>query len=76
VVLKSGTLKLVYGRTISTVPEELNRRAIDLVFAYLLAPTGQAVEIIYPVHLNPNVDAVARKRLIKVGDVHLLEPLD
>ena len=30
----------------------------------------------YPVHLNPNVDAVVRKRLGKIANVHLLAPLD
>lgn len=34
------------------------------------------VEIVYPVHLNPNVQAPVREVLSGVGNVHLIEPLD
>lgn len=34
------------------------------------------VEIVYPVHLNPNVQEVVLKRLSKVKNIHLLHPLD
>ncbi len=34
------------------------------------------VEIVYPVHLNPNVQKPVRRILGKVRNVHLIEPLD
>lgn len=34
------------------------------------------VEIVYPVHLNPNVQKPVQKILSKVPHIHLLEPLD
>jgi len=33
------------------------------------------VEIVYPVHLNPNVDSVVRDELARVNRVHLIEPV-
>jgi UDP-N-acetylglucosamine 2-epimerase len=37
---------------------------------------GHDVEIVYPVHLNPNVQAPVRRILDGVANVHLIEPLD
>jgi len=34
------------------------------------------VQVVYPVHLNPNVQRAARSVLKGVADVHLIEPLD
>jgi UDP-N-acetylglucosamine 2-epimerase (non-hydrolysing) len=34
------------------------------------------VEVVYPVHLNPNVQEPVRRILSKVSNVHLIEPLD
>jgi UDP-N-acetylglucosamine 2-epimerase (non-hydrolysing) len=34
------------------------------------------VEVVYPVHLNPNVQEPVRRILSKVTNVHLIEPLD
>jgi UDP-N-acetylglucosamine 2-epimerase (non-hydrolysing) len=34
------------------------------------------IEIIYPVHLNPNVQAPVMRILEKIPNVHLIEPLD
>ncbi|MEC3907335.1 UDP-N-acetylglucosamine 2-epimerase (non-hydrolyzing) [Tamlana sp. 2201CG12-4] len=34
------------------------------------------VEIVYPVHLNPNVKSVVNTRLFGVKNIHLLEPLN
>jgi len=34
------------------------------------------VEVVYPVHLNPNVQAPVREILSGVDNVHLIEPLD
>ncbi|GGC03405.1 UDP-N-acetyl glucosamine 2-epimerase [Oxalicibacterium flavum] len=34
------------------------------------------VQIVYPVHLNPNVNDVVREKLSGLGNVHLIAPLD
>ncbi|MDR5883640.1 non-hydrolyzing UDP-N-acetylglucosamine 2-epimerase [Caballeronia sp. LZ032] len=34
------------------------------------------VEVVYPVHLNPNVQEPVRRILANVSNVHLIEPLD
>ena len=34
------------------------------------------IEIVFPVHLNPNVQAVVYKRLSNLANVHLIAPLD
>lgn len=34
------------------------------------------VEVVYPVHLNPNVQEPVRRILSRVSNVHLIEPLD
>jgi UDP-N-acetylglucosamine 2-epimerase (non-hydrolysing) len=34
------------------------------------------VEIVYPVHLNPNVQEVVKKNLTGVNNIHLIAPLD
>jgi UDP-N-acetylglucosamine 2-epimerase len=36
----------------------------------------QRVQVVYPVHLNPNVQAPVRKVLADVKHVHLIDPLD
>lgn len=44
-----------------------------------LAETAKAfpdVEIVYPVHLNPNVREPVNRLLQGIGNVHLIEPLD
>ncbi|WP_095109652.1 non-hydrolyzing UDP-N-acetylglucosamine 2-epimerase [Pseudomonas sp. Irchel 3E20] len=44
-----------------------------------LADTARAfpdVEIVYPVHLNPNVREPVNRLLAGIGNVHLIEPLD
>lgn len=38
--------------------------------------TDPEVEVIYPVHLNPNVLGIAHKILGGLNNVHLIEPLD
>jgi len=40
-----------------------------------LAARGD-VEVVYPVHLNPNVQEPVRRILSEVSNVHLIEPLD
>lgn len=34
------------------------------------------LEIVYPVHLNPNVDTVVRERLSGLKNIHLIAPVD
>src|SRR5690554_1043344 len=44
-----------------------------------LAGTARAspdVEIVYPVHLNPNVREPVNRLLADIGNIHLIEPLD
>lgn len=42
-----------------------------------IADTFQdSVELVYPVHLNPNVQAPVRELLADTRNIHLLEPLD
>jgi UDP-N-acetylglucosamine 2-epimerase (non-hydrolysing) len=41
-----------------------------------IAQYNNDVQIIYPVHLNPNVQKPVRKILGEVKNVHLIEPLD
>ncbi len=37
---------------------------------------GRPIDIVYPVHLNPNVQAPVRRILSGIANVHLIEPLD
>jgi UDP-N-acetylglucosamine 2-epimerase (non-hydrolysing) len=41
-----------------------------------IATTEADVEIVYPVHLNPNVQAPVREILSDLSNIHLLEPLE
>jgi len=41
-----------------------------------IATSNQDVELIYPVHLNPNVRAPVNKILSGIDNIHLIEPLD
>lgn len=41
-----------------------------------LATTLPDVEIVYPVHLNPNVQEPVRRLLGGIANIHLIEPLD
>ena len=43
---------------------------------FQLAQQNSDVEIIYPVHLNPNVRETILNKLSGVSNVHLIEPLD
>ncbi|HSQ17633.1 MAG TPA: UDP-N-acetylglucosamine 2-epimerase (non-hydrolyzing), partial [Anaerolineales bacterium] len=37
---------------------------------------GEALHIVYPVHLNPNVQEPVYRRLSRIANIHLLPPLD
>jgi UDP-N-acetylglucosamine 2-epimerase (non-hydrolysing) len=41
-----------------------------------VAARNPEVEVVYPVHLNPNVQAPVRKLLSRYPNVHLLDPVD
>lgn len=41
-----------------------------------VAKENEDVEVIFPVHLNPNIQALAREKLGGMENVHLIEPLD
>ena len=41
-----------------------------------IATKNKNVEVVYPVHLNPAVQEVAKEILGEVNNVHLIEPLD
>lgn len=41
-----------------------------------IATKYKGVEIIYPVHLNPNVRGIVNQELSNTNNIHLIEPLD
>ncbi len=41
-----------------------------------MATKYKDIEIIYPVHLNPNVRGIVNKELSTTSNIHLIEPLD
>jgi len=41
-----------------------------------IATTHKDIQLIYPVHLNPNVQEPVREILSDVGNIHLIDPLD
>ncbi|MBP7003017.1 non-hydrolyzing UDP-N-acetylglucosamine 2-epimerase [Amaricoccus sp.] len=41
-----------------------------------IARRRPGLEVVYPVHLNPNVQEPVRRLLSGIGNVHLIEPLD
>ncbi|MDP3358914.1 MAG: UDP-N-acetylglucosamine 2-epimerase (non-hydrolyzing) [Lutibacter sp.] len=48
----------------------------NLCKALLKIAENEEVEIIYPVHLNPNVQKTVFEMLSKVENIHLIQPLD
>lgn len=44
--------------------------------ALLKIAKNNDVEIVYPVHLNPNVKSVVDKMLNKINNIHLIDPLN
>jgi UDP-N-acetylglucosamine 2-epimerase (non-hydrolysing) len=57
--------------------ESFGKPFIDICDALLqIALSHPDVEIIYPVHLNPNVQEVVYNKLSKQHNIHLVEPLD
>ncbi|MCY1523626.1 UDP-N-acetylglucosamine 2-epimerase [compost metagenome] len=66
VVLVTGHRRENFGGGFERICEALARIAQD----------HQDVEVIYPVHLNPQVQEPVNRLLAKISNVHLIEPLD
>ncbi|MNY12860.1 UDP-N-acetylglucosamine 2-epimerase [compost metagenome] len=65
VVLVTGHRRENFGGGFERICQALARIAQD-----------QDVEVIYPVHLNPQVQEPVNRLLAKISNVHLIEPLD
>lgn len=66
VILVTGHRRESFGKEFENICYGLKKIALD----------NQDVQIIYPVHLNPNVQKPVRKILTNIRNVHLIEPLD
>lgn len=66
VVLVTGHRRENFGGGFERICQALARIAED----------HQDVEVIYPVHLNPQVQEPVNRLLAKISNVHLIEPLD
>lgn len=69
---KDKKLILVTGHRRESFGEGFERICESLV---TIANENQEVEIVYPVHLNPNVREPVNRLLAAVDNVHLIEPL-
>jgi UDP-N-acetylglucosamine 2-epimerase (non-hydrolysing) len=56
--------------------ESFGAPIIEIFEALREIAADPGVEVVYPVHLNPNVHAVAHRLLGGLPNVHLIEPLD
>lgn len=65
-LMVTGHRRENFGEGFARIIEALTRIAREL----------PEVDIVYPVHLNPNVNDPVRQGLAGIGNVHLLEPLD
>lgn len=65
-VLVTGHRRESFGGGLATVCEGL----AELARAY------PGADFVYPVHLNPSVQAAVRQHLVGLANVHLLEPVD
>jgi UDP-N-acetylglucosamine 2-epimerase (non-hydrolysing) len=65
-ILVTGHRRESFGKDLESICQGLKK----------LAQSNHNLQIIYPVHLNPNVQKPARKILEKVSNIHLIEPLD
>ncbi len=65
-ILVTGHRRESFGKELENICNGLRR----------IAESNQDVQIIYPVHLNPNVQEPVRRILTHVKNVHLIEPLD
>lgn len=65
-VLVTGHRRENFGGGFERICEALGR----------IATSREDVEVVYPVHLNPQVQEPVRRLLGGIGNVHLIEPLD
>ncbi|MFZ3135805.1 MAG: UDP-N-acetylglucosamine 2-epimerase (non-hydrolyzing) [Thermodesulfovibrionales bacterium] len=65
-ILVTGHRRESFGRDFENICKGLKKIALS----------NQDIQIIYPVHLNPNVQNPVRKILSGMSNVHLIEPLD
>jgi len=65
-ILVTGHRRENFGEGLETICQSLK----------LIATENDDVEIIYPVHLNPNVQEPVHRILADVPSVHLIDPLD
>ncbi len=65
-ILVTGHRRESFGRDFENICRGLKKIALS----------NQDIQIIYPVHLNPNVQKPVRKILSGIINVHLIEPLD
>jgi len=56
--------------------ESFGKGFTEIFSALILLASKFDIEIIYPVHLNPNVYNLAKKMLLNIKNIHLIEPLD
>jgi UDP-N-acetylglucosamine 2-epimerase (non-hydrolysing) len=66
VILVTGHRRESFGKDFENIWEGLKK----------IAQNNNSVQIIYPVHLNPDVQKPVRKILGALGNVYLIEPLD
>lgn len=66
VILVTGHRRENFGKGFEEICRALKQIAIE----------NTQVEIIYPVHLNPNVQEPVNRILSKIENIHLIEPLD
>ncbi len=65
-ILVTGHRRESFGRDFENICKGLKKIALS----------NQDVQIIYPVHLNPNVQKPVRKILSGIKNIYLIEPLD
>lgn len=65
-VLVTGHRRENFGKGFEDICDALRTLALDF----------SDHDIVYPVHLNPNVKDVVHERLAGIGNIHLIEPLD
>ena len=64
-ILVTGHRRENFGQGFINICESLKKLALD----------NKDIDIVYPVHLNPNVQEPVKKILSDVSNVHLIEPL-
>ncbi len=77
---QSEKFKFRKGRKIILVTghrrENFGKGFVDICNALKkIAILDPSVDIVYPVHMNPNVEIVVRKELSKVSNIYLIKPL-